>query len=80
MKLSAFYKIADVLTGAVQQLAGPCRIGDAARSIALKIVDGKRNIHTFPVQLIRTNIQILPPGDPIAVRLDLYGGKQPGVL
>ena len=80
MELPALYKIADVLAGAVQQLASACRIGDAARSITLKIMDGKRNVHTFPVQLIGSYVQILPPGDPITVRLDLHSRKQPGVL
>ena len=46
----------------------------------MEITDGEGYIRTMMIQLICPHIQVFSPGDPIAVRLDLYSREEPGVL
>ena len=73
MKLPALDEVTDVLSGTLQYPAGTSRVCQTVSGIVLKITDGKGDRNTFPVQGIRTDIQVFTPGNAITVGLDLYG-------
>ena len=76
MQFSSSDQITDVLPGTIQYPARTGCICDSIRCKPMERIDRNRQIFSFLIQEICTDIKVFSPCDPISVRLYADSGKQ----